>query len=282
MPEPDHNSDDRLMTRRGLIVMSAAGVLTFIGAPVVLGHDDENHGDHDDDDGRGRGRGRGRGGDDDRDEDEDDLEGDVQAAGTVPVGSTEVRIVDDDPDGFRPGSVTIDADDTVTWVNLDDDPHTATGAGFDTGIMQPGDVVTLTFAVPGSYPYSCQIHPEMVGEVIVRGANGSVPSANDAASQATPGASPQATPETSAGEAAVVIDDLAFDPEVIQVRVGTTVTWTNREASAPHTVTSVDQVFGSDTLNESDSFSHTFDTAGTFDYICAIHPRMEGTVIVTD
>src|SRR5690606_19614161 len=129
------------------------GLISLAAAQPVVGHDDDHHDDddddHDDDSGQGRGRGR-SGGDDD-----------VHPLGTVPAGSIEVRIDDDDADGFEPGTVSIDAGQSVTWVNVDDDPHTATGAGFDTGIMQPGEQATVTFDKAGTFPYSCQIHPIM-------------------------------------------------------------------------------------------------------------------------
>ena len=37
----------------------------------------------------------------------------------------------------------------------------------------------------------------------------------------------------------------------------------------------------SDGLDQGDSFSHTFDQAGTFNYVCGIHPSMKATVVVT-
>ncbi|WP_232216907.1 plastocyanin/azurin family copper-binding protein [Methanohalobium evestigatum] len=38
--------------------------------------------------------------------------------------------------------------------------------------------------------------------------------------------------------------------------------------------------FYSPNLQQGDSFSHTFDEEGTYDYICTIHPYMEGAVTV--
>ncbi len=78
----------------------------------------------------------------------------------------------------------------------------------------------------------------------------------------------------------VMIKDFAFSPSTLTVKKGTTVTWTN-EDSAPHTATSGD-VFDSGNLGTGQSFSYTFDEAGTFDYICTIHPSMEGAIIVGD
>lgn len=80
----------------------------------------------------------------------------------------------------------------------------------------------------------------------------------------------------------VAIQNFAFSPETITVKVGTKVTWTNKD-SAAHTVTG-DSKDGpaSGTLGQGASYSFTFTKAGTFSYECAIHPNMKGTVIVTN
>lgn len=87
--------------------------------------------------------------------------------------------------------------------------------------------------------------------------------------------------DASAANASVNISGFAFVPASVTVSVGDTVTWTNSD-TAPHTATSdTAGVFGSPTLNQGGTFSHTFTTAGTFAYHCNIHPSMTGTVVVT-
>jgi plastocyanin len=81
--------------------------------------------------------------------------------------------------------------------------------------------------------------------------------------------------------AAVSIVDFAFDPAAVEIPVGATVTWTNTGA-APHTATASDGTFDSGQLAPGATFSHTFNAAGTFPYICQIHPQMTGTVTVVD
>ncbi len=271
MTQPEPPTAD-LWSRRRLLAAIGGGTALVLLAPSVLGHDDdESHDDDQDDDdgddnGQGRGRGRGRGGDDDE----------VQPSSPVPAGSVEVQIVDDDADAFQPGTVTIDLGGSVTWVNLDDDDHTATGAGFDTGILPPGALETVTFEEPGVFPYSCQIHPVMVGRVEVRDENGVVP----IPAAASPAASPQASPAAAGLGAEVTMLDIAFDPPQLEIAAGTTVTWTNAEA-IPHTVTAADGSFDSGVLEEGGTFQQTFTTAGTVDYACAIHPGMTGTITVT-
>jgi len=79
--------------------------------------------------------------------------------------------------------------------------------------------------------------------------------------------------------------DSCFIPSTVVITVGGTVTWDNTD-NAAHTSSSgtaadgPDGVFDSSLIMAGGSYSHTFDTAGTFDYFCMVHPWMTGTVIV--
>jgi plastocyanin len=84
----------------------------------------------------------------------------------------------------------------------------------------------------------------------------------------------------AAGDGAVTIANFSFDPADVEVAAGTTVTWTNNDG-VPHRVVANDESFDSEDMGQGDTFEHTFDTAGTVDYICAIHPQMTGTITVT-
>ena len=77
----------------------------------------------------------------------------------------------------------------------------------------------------------------------------------------------------------VVVDNFSFSPATAAVPVGTTVTWTNHD-DIPHNVVSPEQKFKSPVLDTDETFSHTFDVAGTYKYYCSIHPRMTGQVVV--
>jgi plastocyanin len=79
---------------------------------------------------------------------------------------------------------------------------------------------------------------------------------------------------------AVDIKNFAFSPATITVPAGSTVVWTNDD-SIQHDITFDGGSIVSSVLNHNDTFSHTFSTAGTYHYICSIHPFMHGTVIVT-
>lgn len=94
------------------------------------------------------------------------------------------------------------------------------------------------------------------------------------------------SPDTTTGSTgqqgeggAVTIADFAFDPAEIEVAAGATITWTN-EDSATHTVESDDETLMSDDLDNGATYEMTFDEPGTYQYVCGIHPNMEGTVIV--
>ncbi|MCC6705264.1 MAG: cupredoxin domain-containing protein, partial [Thermomicrobiales bacterium] len=178
---------DRTGTRRWL-VRAAAGLAVFGGiggvgavrwASASDDDDDDDNRDHrhghDDDDDKDR---------HDRDDRDDDDRRPSQPAAPEENDEHRVEIIDEE---FVPASITINAGEWVTWFNLDDDEHTATGRGFDTGELDEGDWTQLQFSTPGTYPYVCQFHPEMLGEVIVLG---------DAA---TPQASPEAQASPIAG-----------------------------------------------------------------------------------
>jgi len=91
-----------------------------------------------------------------------------------------------------------------------------------------------------------------------------------------------ATGVAQASEArAVTIDNYTFSPGTLTVPPGTTVTWTNRDFDV-HTVTADDTppTFKSAGLDTDDSFSFTFNKAGTYPYHCALHPHMTGKIVV--
>ena len=98
-----------------------------------------------------------------------------------------------------------------------------------------------------------------------------------AADAASPGAS-TAVP----GGQAISIKDFSFNPASVSIKVGDSVTWSNADGAA-HSIQSGNDAFDSpDKIAPATSFSFTFATAGTFTYICGIHPYMKGTVVVTD
>ncbi len=87
---------------------------------------------------------------------------------------------------------------------------------------------------------------------------------------------------SSSTKASVSIDNSAFGTKTLTVKKGATVTWTNDDSVA-HTVTSATGAeLSSGTLAVGKTYSHTFDTVGTFAYKCTLHPTMTATVVVTE
>ncbi|WP_134066941.1 cupredoxin domain-containing protein [Mycobacteroides salmoniphilum] len=78
---------------------------------------------------------------------------------------------------------------------------------------------------------------------------------------------------------AVNIENFAFNPPTLTVPAGTTVTWTNKDEE-PHNVVAEDGTFRSPGMDAQGTFSYQFSKAGTYQYVCGIHPFMKATVVV--
>jgi plastocyanin len=268
--EDPMSNENELQSRRKWLrvtVATAAGI-GIAGAGLsrlAMARDDDDHDDDDDrdDDNSGPGNGDDRDDHSGRDHDEDDDHDDDVPANSSPVnGVTTVEIRDE---AFLPAHIIIDPGQTVTWSNLDDDEHTATGATFDTGVLDRGESGRVRFDTPGAYAYVCQFHAHMQGSVTVRG------------EIATPVASPQASPAGTGEVATVSIIDFAFDPPILTIPAGTSVVWTNN-GQAPHTMTG--SFFSSDILQPGDSTEFVFTSPGSFPYVCALHEQMSGEIVV--
>jgi plastocyanin len=105
------------------------------------------------------------------------LSGDASGSGTVAASSSSSTTgsgavtIDITNFKYKPASLTVKRGSTVTWVNGDAAPHTATAGGaggFDTGTLNKGDKKTLTLGKPGTYAYICAFHPFMKATVVVR------------------------------------------------------------------------------------------------------------------
>jgi plastocyanin len=82
-------------------------------------------------------------------------------------GAVQVTIKNFD---FQPMAVTVPVGGTVTWKNLDGEPHTVTSTDgtFRSGALDEDDAFTFKFTRPGVYSYLCTIHPKMRATVTVR------------------------------------------------------------------------------------------------------------------
>jgi len=175
---------------------------------------------------------------------------------------------------YKPDGAVVTQGHIVKWINLDAVIHTVTssvdfGETFDSGLMSIDDVFMLdtTNLAIGEYEYMCIVHPWMVATLVIEEPKEPVI---------------VAIPE---GAAIPEDDQIFYDPEVIDVTVGTTVTWENVD-NTMHTATSgnpdggADGVFDSDIMSAGDKFEFTFTDAGNYDYYCILHPWMIGTVNV--
>ncbi len=98
--------------------------------------------------------------------------GATEEGGKVPAPSGEaakaekVKIVEFT---YEPDPVVVQTGGKVIWQNEDAAPHTATAddGSFDTGTIEQGKIGSETFKEAGTYPYFCEIHPDMRGTVEV-------------------------------------------------------------------------------------------------------------------
>jgi len=180
--------------------------------------------------------------------------------------------------GLDPAAARLAAGDIVEWVNSDDERHrmrsTSGPARFDSGNLEPGEAFRIR-VVAGTYVYSDHRDRDRTayhGRLVVAATGSGGTSSNNGAAAG----GGEVDPPTAAH---VTIGDRVFEPADIAVAVGGTVDWVNRD-DRPHTVTAGDGSFGSETMDQGATFSETFATAGSFAYLCAIHPEMQGTIRV--
>src|SRR5258705_14024614 len=86
------------------------------------------------------------------------------------------------------------------------------------------------------------------------------------------------TRRARAEETEIHIDNFTFEPKELTVKVGTTVTWTNRD-DIPHTVVCPGK-FRSKLMDTATTLTFTFAAAGEYKYFCSLHPHMTGVVKV--
>ena len=90
-------------------------------------------------------------------------------ASAEPIPAIDVQLFQ-----FQPGAVVVPSGTTVTWTNRDDIEHTVTSGDpehrtsrFDLRLSGRGASTTVRFREPGVYPYFCDRHPSMRGEIRV-------------------------------------------------------------------------------------------------------------------
>lgn len=92
----------------------------------------------------------------------------VAAAASAPAATVTVNIK---RSSFAPRSITINANDAVTWKNTDTINHqvVANGGSFASPILGPGKTYTRTFRSGGTFGYHDSLHPSLKGTVVVKG-----------------------------------------------------------------------------------------------------------------
>ncbi len=86
-------------------------------------------------------------------------------------------------------------------------------------------------------------------------------------------------PSATGSVTEVKIDNFAFTPGAITVKVGTQVTWINHD-DIPHTVDSTEGKFKSAALDTDDKFQFRFAEPGEYQFFCRLHPKMTGKIVV--
>ncbi len=175
---------------------------------------------------------------------------------------------------YEPDRAIVPKGHVIEWTNVDTVAHTVTssvdfGETFDSSLISAGEVYTLDTndLEVGEYEYLCIVHPWMVATIVIE--------------------APKEPTKVLIPEGAAIPEDgqIYYDPEVIDISVGTTILWENVD-NTMHTSTSgtpesgADGIFDSDILMAGDTYEFTFSDAGSFDYYCILHPWMVGTVNV--
>ena len=180
--------------------------------------------------------------------------------------------VQGNPD-YEPDVAHVAKGHTVEWTNVDTVPHTVTssvdfGDTFNSNMINAGEKFTLDTnkLSIGEYEYMCVVHPWMIATLIIEEPKEDVKVVI-----------PQGAGIQQMGQ-------IYYDPELIQIPVGTTVVWENTD-NAMHTVTSGNPQDGPNgtfdsMISAGDSFKFTFNSPGKEDYFCIVHPWMVGSVEV--
>lgn len=68
---------------------------------------------------------------------------------------------------FTPAQLTLSVGDSITWINLDIVPHTATAVdgSWDTDLLKPNERRRIVYHRAGAQAYFCRLHPTMIGSI---------------------------------------------------------------------------------------------------------------------
>ena len=201
------------------------------------------------------------------------------SAVTIAIGSS-----------LSPKTVTVAPGTRITWVNRDGDRHRVRSRlgpiEFDSGNLEPGQTWSITLSASGTYAYLDDREREdsaYHGTIVVSSSGGSSAGGGSTGGGSTGGGptgggagggSTTAPPSS----ATVAIGDDIFRPATVTIAAGGRVTFRNTD-DRPHTATG-SGAFDTGILGTGASATERFPAAGSFAYLCAIHPDMRGTVRV--
>jgi amicyanin len=84
----------------------------------------------------------------------------------------------------------------------------------------------------------------------------------------------------TAGGKTIIMKNFAFDPAELKIKTGDKVVWTNKDSVPHNLISNAGNEIISPTIPVGGTYSHTFNTAGEYDYLCEIHTGMKGKIIV--
>jgi plastocyanin len=191
----------------------------------------------------------------------------VAAGFVAPVVASAATVSIRITDHLSPAELTVPAGATIRFVNADNERHRMRSqsgpAEFDSHNLEPGRSYSMKLTAKGTYTYLDERKDDDAryhGRIVVGG--------EISGGGSSKGPAPASSPSVSmAGR--------AFSPSTVTIAAGGSVTFRNDDDRG-HTVTANDGAFNSGTIDEGGSWKRTFKQAGTFSYLCAIHPEMTG------
>jgi plastocyanin len=189
-------------------------------------------------------------------------------------------------DTLSPKSLTVAPGTTVRWVNESDTRHRMRSRNgpveFDSHNLEPGQSFSFTFTRAGTYPYVDHRDEDDAafhGTIVVASSGDSGGSGGGGAGEdpAVPNPPSGGGGGAAPASATVHMAGKSFSPSSVTIATGGSVTFLNDD-DREHTATG--DAFDTGVLNPGSQSRETFGSAGTFSFLCAIHPDMRGTINV--
>src|SRR5215467_1293370 len=157
-----------------------------------------------------------------------------QNRGNVQIDTNSITIAEGSADQqvkvyYQPNPTHVLSGSTVTWINKDIAPHTATsglaasandsGKVFDTGIIEPGSSGSASITGNGNVSYYCTFHPWMTGTIKITGSNQVSSSSVTSRQNKTSAAAISKNQVTASGPVIAAAGPIVHDPTLRVVRV---------------------------------------------------------------